>query len=627
MPIKDSEVVIERPDGSRLSVLMSVVALRNCKGEITGALNCFQDITARKRTEDELRRSRQDLEDFFENGTVALHWVGADGTILRANQAELDLLGYSRDEYVGRHIAEFHADRAAIDDILARLSRGDGIDKYPARLRAKDGSIRHVLISSSTRTKDGRFMNTRCFTVDMTERKRAERISQQLAAIVESSDDAIVSKDLDGIIATWNKGAERLFGYTADEVVGKPITILIPEDRQDEEPGILERIRRGEHTDHYETVRQRKDGSAVEVSLTVSPVKNTEGRIVGASKIARDITERKRAEEALRASEARLSLALNAGKLGTWQLDLQTGTAIRSLRHDQIFGYDSLLPEWSYAIFLDHVLPDDRVHVALSFNNAVETLSAWAFQCRIRRADGEIRWIEACGEPHRDASGTVTHLLGIVADITERKQTEERLMLLAREVDHRAKNMLAVIQSMVHFTRAKTAPDFATAINGRIRALAHAHSLLSESRWKGADLKHLVAEELAPYYSNDGSRFRLDGTNAMLAPSAAQTIAMAIHELATNAAKYGAFSTRSGQVSVEWSRYADGNLILRWIEAGGPTVRPPSRQGFGTQVIERTIQDQLDGTVRFDWRPEGLVCEIDIPAAALVSAAKSPSGA
>jgi PAS domain S-box-containing protein len=154
--------MFERPDGSRFLALVNITPLRNPQGDIVGAVNCFQDITEHKRTEDELRRSRQDLEDFFENGTVALHWVGSDGTILRANQAELDLLGYTRDEYVGRPITEVHADRSTIDDILARLSRGERIDKYPARLRAKDGSIRHVLISSRRRCTKARRGWGRC---------------------------------------------------------------------------------------------------------------------------------------------------------------------------------------------------------------------------------------------------------------------------------------------------------------------------------------------------------------------------------------------------------------------------------------------------------------------------------
>jgi PAS domain S-box-containing protein len=256
----------------------------------------FNDVTARKNAEEALRRSEQELSDFFDNATMAMHWVGSDGIILRANQAELDMLGYGRDEYVGRHITEFHVDRPVIDDILTCLTRGEPVRERPARLRCRDGSIRDVLIDSSARFENGRFIHTRCFTRDVTERKRVDQDLGKLAAIVETSDDAIIGKDLNGVITSWNLGAERMFGYTAQEVIGRPVTILIPPDRIDEEPTILRRIREGLRIEHYETERRRKDGALIHISLGVSPILDGTGKIIGASKIARDITERKRAE-------------------------------------------------------------------------------------------------------------------------------------------------------------------------------------------------------------------------------------------------------------------------------------------------------------------------------------------
>jgi two-component sensor histidine kinase len=219
--------------------------------------------------------------------------------------------------------------------------------------------------------------------------------------------------------------------------------------------------------------------------------------------------------------------------------------------------------------------------------------------------------------PLRDCEGKLVGAVNMLVDITDRKAGEDRLKLLAREVDHRAKNMLAVIQAMVHFTRAETVPDFKAAMDGRVRALAHAHSLLSSSRWEGADLRQLVEEELAPYRRPEAPRALVDGPSLTLAPPAAQAIAMALHELATNAVKYGAFAAPSGYVSIWWLLAADGRLVLRWTEAGGLPVRRPSRRGFGMGVIERTIRDQLHGAVRLDWRAEGLICEIEIPAEAV----------
>lgn len=322
--------------------------------------------------------------------------------------------------------------------------------------------------------------------MDISERTLGETFAERLAAIVESSDDAIISKDLNGIIASWNKGAERIFGYVAEEVIGKPILILIPQDRQNEEIFILERIRRGERVDHYDTVRIRKDGSLIDISLSVSPIKDPQGRVIGASKIARDITDRKR--------------------------------------------------------------------------------------------------------------------------------QEKFITLLSREVDHRAKNLLAVVQAIVSLTEDDTPTGVKSAITGRIQALANAHNLLATSRWEGASLENIIQQELAPYCGDDKSRALISGPSHTLGPKAAQAIAVVIHELTTNAAKYGALSIPGGLIRIEWSVKSNQDLTIRWTESGGPELVPPLRKGFGTRAIEMMIKNQLYGDVHLNWHSAGLICDIDIPA-------------
>jgi PAS domain S-box-containing protein len=303
---------------------------------------------------------------------------------------------------------------------------------------------------------------------------------QRFAAIIQFSDDAIISKDLNGIITSWNPAAQRIFGYSAEEVIGKPVTILIPQERHDEEPMILQRIRQGERIDHYETVRRRKDGGYIDVSLTVSPIKDDDGTIIGASKIARDITDRKRAEAQISA--------------------------------------------------------------------------------------------------------------------------------LASEAEHRAKNVLAVVQAMVRLSQSTTPEGLKQAIEGRIRALANVHNLFVQSRWTGAELRNLVQDELSPY-SRRAGQTTIEGPGVSLTQDVAQTIAVTFHELATNAAKYGALSREEGHVDVTWSRAEDGTLVIRWTESGGPHVYTPSHGGFGTRVINSMIQG-VNGKVHFNWRPEGLECRI-----------------
>ena len=256
-----------------------------------------------QKTQQALQEREAELSEFLENGAVAMHWVSADGTILWANAAELAMLGYERDEYVGRPISEFHADADVIQDMLARLARNESLTDFEARLKCKDGSIRIVRIDSNAFMRDGEFVHTRCFTTDITEKKKIEENIFRLAAIVESSDDAIASKDLNGIITTWNKGAERMFGYKPEEIVGRSVTLLIPPELQDDEARILAKIRAGERIEHFQTVRVTKFGERLDVSLTVSPVKDRDGNIIGAAKILRDITQEKKLQSALHTSE------------------------------------------------------------------------------------------------------------------------------------------------------------------------------------------------------------------------------------------------------------------------------------------------------------------------------------
>jgi PAS domain S-box-containing protein len=279
------------------------------------AANQAAIVLQQKRSEERVRHNERELTDFFENATVGLHWAAPDGIIVRANRAELDLLGYSPDEYIGHHIAEFHADKGVIEGILQRLWAGEAVADCEARMRCKDGSLKHVLISCNALWREGRFIHSRCFTRDITERKLAEETRLRLAAIVESSDDAILSKDLNGTITSWNRAAERLYGYAAEEIVGRPVSVLIPPDHIDDFPTILERLRRGERIDHYETVRVTKDGRRLDVSLTISPLRNANGEIIGASKIAHDITDRKRTGVALAKQTERLRLLWEAASV------------------------------------------------------------------------------------------------------------------------------------------------------------------------------------------------------------------------------------------------------------------------------------------------------------------------
>jgi two-component sensor histidine kinase len=235
---------------------------------------------------------------------------------------------------------------------------------------------------------------------------------------------------------------------------------------------------------------------------------------------------------------------------------------------------------------------------------------AYEAEFRVGRPDGEVRWCVATAAATLDGSGRVVRVSGVTVDITERKRAEERQNLLAREVDHRAKNALALAQSIVRLTRADTVKTYVSAVEGRINALARVHTILSLSSWQGAELSRLINAELAPY--SLGDQIELAGPEVQLAPATAQTLALALHELFTNSAKYGALSTRAGRLAISWQVENDV-LALVWEETGGPLVRVPKARGFGTKSVLASVETQLGGQAQFDWRAEGLLCRLEVP--------------
>ena len=338
--------------------------------------------------------------------------------------------------------------------------------------------------------------------VEVTDIKRAQHAGDRLASIIASSNDAIISKDLDGNVTSWNRGAERLFGYTADEMASKSITLLLPPGHDAEETSILDRIRRGERVEHYETVRRRKDGSLVDILLTVSPMRDALGKVVGASKVAHDIGVRKRTDKLLH---------------------------------------------------------------------------------------------------------TVMH-----------------------ELSHRSKNLLSVIQAMAQQT-ARLSPSveaFLDRFNARIHGLAASQDLLVSQDWSGALLEDLVRQQLRPFGEGDRGRVEVSGPTVLVTPDAAQTLGLALHELATNASKYGALSVSGGRVAVQWKLEPGGGVPrfrMSWRESGGPRVNAPERSGFGRMLIERLTAEKLDATVLLAFEREGVLWTLDA-AAKDVLAELDPAG-
>jgi PAS domain S-box-containing protein len=390
----------------------------------------------RKVAEVELRRSEQELADFFENATVGLHWVGADGTILRANRAELDMLGYSREEYVGRPIADFHADKDTICDIPSRLKAGEKLDEYPARLRCKDGSIRDVLIDSSVLWKDSRFVHTRCFTRDVTERKRAERqlraSEQRFARFMQYLPGLAWIKDVRGRYVYANDAAEKAFGTARAELYGKTdAEVFPPETAAQFERNDKQALSSGTGVQVVEVLELDNE---VRHSLVIKfPILGSDGQVALVGGMAIDITEQRQVEQALRHSEERFRNLMEQAPFSVqvFSPDGRTSRVNRAWEElwgvtlDQIGDYNVLEDPQLQA---KGVLSD--IHRAFAgepaFVPAIQYDPNETIPDLTKHAD-PVRWVTAVAYPLKDDAGRVREVVLVHQDITAQRRAEAAL--------------------------------------------------------------------------------------------------------------------------------------------------------------------------------------------------------
>lgn len=452
-----------------------------------------------------------------------------------------------------------------------------------------------------------------------------------LAAIFESCDDAIVSKKLDGTITSWNPAAERLFGYSAGDILGRSIRLLIPDDRQHEEDEIIARIMQGERVLPFHTIRRRKDGTDIQVTVTVSPVRDADGRIVGASKIARELGELDLARQALAESEARFKMMADNISQLAWIADSEgslfwynrrwfdyTGTGM-----DEMEGWG-----WQSVHHPDHL---DRV--VDRYRQSLASGDPWEDIFPLRGADGKYRWFLSRARPINGPDGNIQFWFGTNTDITEQREQNEAIENLLREVNHRAKNMLTLIMALAR----RSAPgneEFLKRFMRRIQALAANQDLLVERAWRSVDMADLVDAQLAFAIDRAKSALTHAGPRVELTARAAETLGLALHELATNALKYGALSQlgdadagrnagqsearTGGRVDIGWT-LEGGRIRIEWTETGGPPVAAPEREGFGSSVIRDIPAATLDADVRLAYDDAGLRWTFDAPAENLLA--------
>ena len=360
----------------------------------------------------------------------------------------------------------------------------------------------------------------------------------------------------------------------------------------------------------------RKDGTRVPVLIGAAAYRRDPPEWVC---FVLDLTGRKRAEKALRESEEWRAAALRAGKLGVYDYNPQSGRVKWSQETYRLWGVPEG-EEVTYETFEAGVHPNDLNAVKAAVERAFDPAGTHCYECEYRivdRADGSVRWISADGDVTFE-DGQPVRLVGTVEDVTERKRAQERIHLLMREVNHRSKNMLSIVQAIARQTIASSPEDFLERFGDRIEALAASQDLLVKNAWKGVALADLVRSQLALFEDLIGARIEFSGPPLLISASAAQTLGMALHELATNAGKYGALSNCHGRVGIEWriepAETAEAAFLMQWRESGGPPVAAPIRKGFGSAIISETPETSLDAKVHLDFARTGLTWRLQCPA-------------
>jgi PAS domain S-box-containing protein len=610
--------------------------------------------------------TRNRLAAIVESSDDAILSKDLNGVILSWNSGAEHLFGYKAEEMLGRSVTTLIPEHLQYEEprILDRIRRGERVEPYETVRRRKDGSLVEISLTvSPVRDSHGRVVGASKIARDITARKRAEqalarRMEEQAALhqftdrlyrakslrdVYEAALDAILRAigcerasillfdDLGvmrfvawrGLSERYRQAVEGHSPWQAD--ASDPDPICVPDVEELDASPALKKTIKAENIRALSFIPLVINGALVgkfmtyyadphEFSANETELALTIARQLGFS-LGRMRTEEARgaAELALRESQRRLQLALTAGRMGAWEWDIDTGKVIWSPNLEDIHGLEPGTFGGNFDDFKRDIHPEDIERVLAKVEESLATRQDYNLIYRIVRPDGEVRALEAFGRLVFDANGNPRKFAGICMDVTERRRTEEQRDLLVAELSHRVKNTLATVVSIAQqsFAKDQTVEEARESFSDRIRALGQTHGRLAEANWSGVSFETLLLDEFAPYRS-EATNIKLSGPSIRLSPKQALTLGMAIHELATNAAKYGALSLKGGRVGVVWEVAGD-HLAIHWAEAGGPPVKVPRRSGFGRLLLERALAADLKGEVRLDFAPTGLRCDIIVP--------------
>ncbi|MBV9566722.1 MAG: PAS domain S-box protein [Hyphomicrobiales bacterium] len=609
------EFEVTRPDGLRKFFNVSASPIRDTAGAITAGMVAFVDVGARREAEALLATSERNHRVLVEQAAVGIETAALDGSILAANDQLCVMLGYSREELLKMSFIDI-TDPLDLPRERRRQKRlyAGKVDSYvfDKRYVRKNGTRLWARVTSSlTRDASGAILNRISIIQDVSALRRAQQelheSEARYRATFEQAAIGIAHVSLDGRWLAVNDKLCAITGYSREELLRKRFQDITHPDDIDRDLAEMTELIAG----HRELMSRdkrylRKDGAIVWIRLTAALVRTNDGEPAYLISVVEDITQNLHAA----ATDARLAAIVRSSQDAIYSFDHENIIGSWNSGAERLFGYlaDEIIGQNRAILMPAHRIHE--LHDPLNFGdeNIISTES------ERRRKDGTVF---PCVVTKSQIFGPNRQLLGFsstIRDITERRLSEERQRLMARELVHRVKNSFAVIQSIVRQTQRST-PDpeaFAEAFGGRLAAMAASHDLLTDRHWEGASLRELVASQLAAFSAGAEKRVHVQGPEVTLDTSLAVPLGLALHELATNATKYGSLSTPGGSVDLSWVvDHQDGaeRLSLIWRETGGPPVKAPSRRGFGTSLIERGLPDARIER-RFD--PDGLVCRIEL---------------
>jgi PAS domain S-box-containing protein len=585
------------------------------------------DIRQRKLAEAQLAEREAQLALFVEHAPAAIAMFDNEMRYLAVSRRfivdyrippDVRLIGQS-------HYQVFPHTPQRWRQIHARVLAGEELSHEEDQFTHQDGRSDWVRWSMAPwRTGDGQVGGALLFSEVRTEPVEARRAladsEARFRATFENAAVGVALVDPDGSILRVNNSFARMLGYSPEELAAKTFQSITHPDDLANNLSVLNQTLSGKAQSY--TIEKRylhKDGSFIWANLTVGCVRKPDSVVDYFISVIQDITARKQAEARLAERNAQLELAHKAARVGCYTYDISGKTMRLSRASAAAYGLSQSTMQISAQQWVARVHRDDLKrlrdeHVRAFKDRRRELVNEFRFV----RPGGEVRWIEARSLVAYDQASRAERMTGVYIDVTERRKTEDHKNLLIAELDHRVKNVLACVAAVAQRSRecSKSADEFLDVLNGRINSLANTHALLSRSHWEGVGLAELVRSELA-FCTKEGSA-SIEGAEVELAADATQPVAMVLHELATNAAKYGALSNGHGRVLVRWRRLvnarARGKLVLEWRETGGPPVVAPAATGYGTSIIRDLIPYELGGAVDYELGHDGARCRVEIPA-------------